>query len=58
MDEEEHHTEVQQREASAGGLLAGIFILFLLGIAVMAVFTVWPAIHWPSSPVTVPKDGK
>jgi hypothetical protein len=57
MDEEEHRTEVQ-REASAGGLLAGIFILFLLGIAVMAVFTVWPAIHWPSSPVTVPKDEK
>ena len=49
MDEEERY-DTKQREASFGGLLAGIFILLLVAILVMAVFILVPAIQ-PSSPL-------
>ena len=51
MDPEEHHVEVQ-REASAAGLLVGIFILFLLVVGVVALVTLWPAIHVNPPPPT------
>ena len=51
MDKEEHHDEVQ-REASAAGLLVGIFILFPLVVGVVALVLLWPAIHVNPSPPT------
>ena len=60
MDKGEHHDEVQ-REASEAGLLAGIFILFLIGIFVVAVVMFWPAIHLsspPPPPTSLPEVGK
>ena len=46
MDKEE------QREASAAGFLVGIFILFLLVVGVIALVTLWPAIHVNPPPPT------
>jgi len=43
MDEEQHHVEVQ-REGSAAGLLAVVFLIFLAGAAVIAALTFWPVI--------------
>jgi hypothetical protein len=40
MDKEE------QRDASAAGLMVGIFILFLLTIGGFALIALWPAIHF------------
>jgi hypothetical protein len=46
MDERYEHAEeeyrAKQREASFAGLLAGLFMLFLLGAAALAVVTFWP----------------
>ena len=57
MDKEEHHDEVQ-REASVAGLVAGIFILCLIGILVAAVIVLLPAIHLsptPPPPTSLPE---
>ena len=53
MDPEERHVEVQ-REASAAGLIVGIFILFLLVIGGFALVALWPAIHLSSTPLPPP----
>jgi hypothetical protein len=60
MDKEQHHDEVQ-REASVAGMIVGIFILFLLGVAAMALFTLLPAIHISSPappPTSLPEGDK
>jgi hypothetical protein len=51
MDEEEHHVEVQ-REASAAGLLAVVFLVFLTGAALIVGLTLWPVLQ--STPPTSP----
>jgi hypothetical protein len=54
MDEEEHHVEVQ-REASAAGLLAVVFLVFLTGAALIVGLTLWPVLQSipPTSPPAV-----
>jgi hypothetical protein len=49
VDEEEHHVEVQ-REASAAGLLAVVFLMFLTGAALIVGFTFWPVIQSATAP--------
>jgi len=44
MDEEEHHVEVQ-REASAAGLLAVVFLVFLTDAALIVGLTLWPVLQ-------------
>jgi hypothetical protein len=54
MDEEEHHVEVQ-REASAAGLLAVVFLVFLTDAALIVGLTLWPVLQSipPTSPPAV-----
>ena len=47
MDKEETHNDVR-REASAAGLVAGLFILILIGIVAATVIMHFPAIHLSS----------
>ena len=49
MDKEETHNEVR-REASVAGLVAGLFILILIGIVAATVIMHFPAIHLSSTP--------
>jgi len=51
MDEKERILEVQ-REGSAGGLLAVIFLIFLAGGALIAGVTFWPALKSSPPPPT------
>jgi len=51
MDEEQHQVEVQ-REGSAAGLLAVVFLIFLAGAAVIAALTFWPVIQSAAPPPT------
>jgi hypothetical protein len=41
FDEEERY-DARQRQASAAGLLAGLFMLFLLSATVVALVKFWP----------------
>jgi hypothetical protein len=54
MDEryerEEEQYDAKQREASFAGLLAGLFILLLLGAGALAVVTIWPIAETASIP--------
>lgn len=54
MDERYEETEeepvTKQREASLAGVLAGLFILFLFGILVIAAFAFLPDINLASPP--------
>ena len=54
MDEKERHVEVQ-REGSAAGLLAVVFLIFLAGAALIAGVTFWPVLQSapPASPPAV-----
>ena len=50
FDEEKHVTE--QREASLAGLLAGVFLLFLVGAGAVGLITFWPVVkNAPVSPL-------
>jgi hypothetical protein len=51
MDEEERHVEVQ-RQGSAAGLLAAVFLIFLTGAALLVGITFWPAVKSSPPPPT------
>jgi hypothetical protein len=58
MDEKGHHIEVQ-REGSAAGLLAVIFLIFLAGAALIAGVTFWPALKSsPPPPTSMPETSE
>ena len=55
-----HVDKEERREASVAGLLAGIFILFLVAILIMAVFMLLPALQpssTPPPPTSLPEVG-
>ena len=55
MDEKEHHIEVQ-REGSAAGLLAVVFLIFLAGAALLVGVRFWPALKSiPPPPTSIPE---
>lgn len=43
FDEEEERYDRRQRRASFGGLLVGLFILFLFGAGLIALTSFWPS---------------
>jgi hypothetical protein len=59
-EQREEQYDAKQREASFAGLLAGLFILFLLGAGALALVTIWPFAHTaldaPSSPLPKTTD--
>jgi hypothetical protein len=46
--------EAERRKASVGGLLAGMFLLFLVGAVVVALLTFWPVVK--NAPVSPPSS--
>jgi hypothetical protein len=60
FDDEEERYHNRQRRASFGGLLAGLFILFLFGVGLIALTTFWPRSETApfSQPSSFPKPAE